>query len=107
MDLTMRYVDQLAEKVASSVSFSKVTNIDDVLNSKVDRTGLNIRVPFCALRCAYCALPGDKYDRTAAQMFLKGVDKELELYSDRLGGPKIERVYISGGTPSLMHRESR
>jgi coproporphyrinogen III oxidase-like Fe-S oxidoreductase len=105
IDLTMRYVDKLADKVASSVSFSKVTENDNVVSTKVDKVGLNIRVPFCALKCAYCAVPGDAYNSMAAKAFLKGVDKELELYSDYLKKPMVERVYISGGTPSLMHRE--
>ena len=105
VDLTAVCVDRLADKVASSVSFSKVTNIDDMINMKVDRAGLNVRVPFCALRCAYCALPGDKYNSMAAQIFLNGVDKELELYSRYLSRPNVDRVYISGGTPSLIHRE--
>jgi oxygen-independent coproporphyrinogen-3 oxidase len=101
----MRFVDRLADKVASSISFSEVTDASSVVDTKVERVGLNVRVPFCALKCAYCAVPGDRYSLEAAQMFLRSVDRELELYAESLGRPKVDRVYVSGGTPSLMHRE--
>lgn len=104
-DLTMRCVDKPADKVASSVSFSEAADAGDVISAKVERTGLNVRVPFCALKCAYCAVPGDRYSSEAAQMFLNSVDREPEICSERLGRPRAERAYISGGIPSPLHRE--
>jgi oxygen-independent coproporphyrinogen III oxidase len=104
-DPTLRFVDKMVDRVNSSVAFKRVTKLEDVLPEKVDRTSLNIRVPFCASRCTYCALPGQVYDQKMAGLFLAGLNEELKLYASYLGKSKVERVYISGGTPSLLHKE--
>ncbi|MGE5379375.1 MAG: radical SAM protein [Candidatus Saccharibacteria bacterium] len=105
LTLTERYVNSLADKVASGIKFERLTRMEDATNSKVEKAGLNIRIPFCALRCAYCALPGQTYDPRAATAFLNGLYVELGIYAESLGGVKIDRVYLSGGTPSLLHKE--
>jgi len=102
---TLRFVDKMVDRVNSSVSFKRVTRLEDVLPEKVERTSLNIRVPFCASRCTYCALPGQAYDEKMAHLFLAGLNEELRLYASYLGRSRVERVYISGGTPSLLHKE--
>ncbi|MGD0817087.1 MAG: radical SAM protein [Methanomassiliicoccales archaeon] len=105
MTLIEHYVDRLADDVASGITFERPQRIDDALVRKVDKAGLNIRIPFCALRCAYCALPGDAFNHKTAQIFIDGLDIELGLYSEYLGKIDINRIYLSGGTPSLLHRE--
>jgi oxygen-independent coproporphyrinogen-3 oxidase len=105
LDLTSRYVNKLAQRVADSVSFEKVTRIEDVIPEGIERTAINVRIPFCAFKCTYCALPGQSYDERQANIFLAAVQEELRLYSAYLHKPKIERLYISGGTPSLMHEK--
>ncbi len=105
LDLTQRYVNKLAQRVADSVSFERVARIEDVVPEGVERTAINVRIPFCAFKCTYCALPGQSYDERQANIFLAAVQEELRLYSDYLHKPKIERLYISGGTPSLMHEK--
>jgi len=104
LDLTMRYVSRLADRVADSVSFERVTRLEDVVPDGMDRAALNIRIPFCAFKCTYCALPGQTYDERQAYVFLAAVREELRQYSSYLKKPRIERVYLSGGTPSLMHK---
>lgn len=104
-DLTTRYVSKLADSVADSISFERVTRIEDAVPDSIDRVALNIRIPFCAFKCTYCALPGQSYDEQQARIFLAAVREELSLYSSYLEKPRIERVYLSGGTPSLMHKE--
>lgn len=103
--LTERYVDNLAKKVASGIKFERLTRMEDALSFKVEKAGLNIRIPFCALRCAYCALPGQSYDPKAALAFLNGLYVELGIYAEYLKDMDIERIYLSGGTPSLLHKE--
>jgi len=103
LDLTARYVNKLACRVADSVSFERVTRIEDVIPDNIQRTAINIRIPFCAFKCTYCALPGQSYDDRQADIFLAAVQEELRLYSSYLSRPRIDRLYISGGTPSLMH----
>jgi len=105
LDLTMRYVNKLADRVADSIAFERVTRIEDVVPDGLDKAALNIRIPFCAFKCTYCALPGQSYDERQANIFLATVQEELRLYSAYLQKPRIERVYLSGGTPSLMHEK--
>ncbi|MDD1769488.1 MAG: radical SAM protein, partial [Methanomassiliicoccales archaeon] len=105
IDLTYRYVDRLADKIAASVEFSRVTRLEDVLPASLERTGLNVRVPFCAAKCSYCAFPGESYKDEYGKAFLDAVNEELGLYSESTEIGKVDRVYISGGTPSLLHRE--
>jgi oxygen-independent coproporphyrinogen-3 oxidase len=105
LDLTQRYVNKLAQRVADSVSFERVGHIEDVIPDDIQRTAINVRIPFCAFKCSYCALPGQSYDERQANIFLAAVQEELRLYSLYLKRPKIERLYISGGTPSLMHEK--
>ncbi|HTY46465.1 MAG TPA: radical SAM protein [Methanomassiliicoccales archaeon] len=105
LDFTYRYVDRLADKIAASVEFSKVTRLEDVLPAKLERTGLNIRVPFCAAKCSYCAFPGESYKDEFGKAFLDAVNEELALYATNVEIKEVDRVYISGGTPSLMHKE--
>jgi oxygen-independent coproporphyrinogen-3 oxidase len=40
-----------------------------------------------------------------AHLFIAGLNEELRQYASYLGQSRVERVYISGGTPSLLHRE--
>ncbi|MEM0448762.1 MAG: radical SAM protein [Methanomassiliicoccales archaeon] len=103
LDLAQRYVDKLSQRVADSVVFEKVKRIEEVLPGRISSTAINVRIPFCAFKCTYCALPGQSYDEGQAQIFLAAVSEELSIYSNYLGRPKVERLYISGGTPSLMH----
>ncbi|MDH7508618.1 MAG: radical SAM protein [Methanomassiliicoccales archaeon] len=93
----------MAEKVASSVSFSFAEQPEEVLPNHIDHAGLNIRVPFCAFRCTYCALPGERFSARSADHFVSALSKEIELYAARYGEAKIERIYLSGGTPSLLY----
>ncbi|MBC7107354.1 MAG: radical SAM protein [Methanomassiliicoccales archaeon] len=103
VDLTFRMIDRMAERVASSVSFSFPGQPEEVLPDHIDHAGLNIRVPFCAFRCTYCALPGERFSAKSADHFVSALNKEIELYAARYERAKIERIYLSGGTPSLLY----
>jgi oxygen-independent coproporphyrinogen-3 oxidase len=64
---------------------------------------LYIHVPFCALKCHYCAFysappKGDQIDR-----YCRALVKELEMAKDFL---KPETIFFGGGTPSLMNIEN-
>lgn len=101
----MRYVERLADRVASGVEFQKVTRLEDVLPASLERTGLNVRVPFCAAKCSYCAFPGESYKDEYGKAFLDAVNEELALYATYVEVKEVDRVYVSGGTPSLLHKE--
>jgi putative oxygen-independent coproporphyrinogen III oxidase len=67
--------------------------------------GLYIHVPFCATRCGYC----DFNTYTAAESgganpdgWLPAVRQELDLAARRLPAPRVDTVFVGGGTPSLL-----
>lgn len=105
--ITLWAVNRLADKVASSVSFSRATDLENMFKTEVKHTALNIRVPFCASRCPFCAFPGELYSNSYAKIFLTGLKEEMKLYSSLISQSRtmVERVYLSGGTPTLLHKE--
>jgi len=105
--LTLKAVNRLADSVASSVAFVRADGSSIPAMGSVGRTALNIRVPFCVARCPFCAFPGELYTNSYAKIFIQGLKDEMRLYSGLLGQKKavVERVYLSGGTPTLLHRE--
>lgn len=67
--------------------------------------GIYIHVPFCATRCGYC----DFNTYTAAELggaspegWLDALRIELELAAATLPGPKVDTIFVGGGTPSLL-----
>ena len=62
-------------------------------------SGIYIHIPFCKKKCNYC----DFYsitDLSYENIFVESLIKEIELTEDVL--PKIETIFIGGGTPSIM-----
>lgn len=105
--LTLAVVDRLADRVSSSVSFNRIDDSFTPSFGKVTKVALNVRIPFCVARCPFCAFPGELYTNSYAKIFLQGLKDEMRLYSDMLGGEgtSVERVYLSGGTPTLLYKE--
>lgn len=64
--------------------------------------GLYIHIPFCAQKCHYCdfnsvVAPDDLINR-----YLKALKNEIRLAADKYSNPKLETIYIGGGTPSIL-----
>jgi putative oxygen-independent coproporphyrinogen III oxidase len=67
--------------------------------------GLYVHVPFCITRCGYC----DFNTYTPAELggvnpdaWLLALGTELGLAAARLGAPRVDTVFVGGGTPSLL-----
>jgi oxygen-independent coproporphyrinogen III oxidase len=63
--------------------------------------GLYVHVPFCRARCSYC----DFYSITDLGDAGRVVDRTLEDAAaslDSLGRPRIDTIYVGGGTPSAL-----
>jgi oxygen-independent coproporphyrinogen III oxidase len=66
--------------------------------------GLYIHVPFCRAKCSYC----DFYSITDLGDAGRVVDRTLEDAAaslDALGRPRIDTIYVGGGTPSALPRQ--
>lgn len=66
--------------------------------------GVYVHIPFCRVRCQFCAFYVRTYQDEAAQAFLEGLDREIHLYGRELGLETIPvtSVYVGGGTPTVL-----
>ncbi|HHY36068.1 MAG TPA: radical SAM family heme chaperone HemW [Firmicutes bacterium] len=69
---------------------------------KVQDIALYIHVPFCRQKCYYCDFVSFPYGQEPVQRYLKGLERELELYSRRLAAKRVKTLYFGGGTPSCL-----
>ncbi|MCO8121870.1 radical SAM family heme chaperone HemW [Stieleria sp. TO1_6] len=61
-----------------------------------------LHVPFCRHRCGYCnfSVIADRDDLVAR--FLSAIDRELALLATDHGPPRIETLFVGGGTPTHL-----
>ncbi len=97
--ITQLIINQTIKKVFGDISF--ITPFE-IKNPKSKAISLNVRIPFCRTQCSYCLFKNYPWYEKLGESYLKAVKKELELYSELLNGVKVESVYFSGGTPTVM-----
>lgn len=67
-----------------------------------------VHIPFCARRCLFCHYPGKLGDQPEEKKkYLTYLEREMDLYMDRLGINKIKprSILIGGGTPTFLPME--
>lgn len=68
--------------------------------------GLYVHIPFCVHKCAYCdfnSYPGldGLYERYVSSLIV-----ELRQRSKQLDCPRVDTIYIGGGTPTVLRPEA-
>ncbi|MCX5773621.1 MAG: radical SAM family heme chaperone HemW [Fusobacteria bacterium] len=63
---------------------------------------LYIHIPFCEKKCPYCDFTAFQGALHEEERYVKALVKEIGLYKKN----RFETVYIGGGTPTLLSRES-
>ena len=72
-----------------------------MLNPKVRPiTSLYVHVPFCAIKCSYCAFYSEAASGELVNRYVAALVRELELVASDL---KPDTVFFGGGTPSLLN----
>ncbi|MGM0645800.1 MAG: radical SAM family heme chaperone HemW [Thermodesulfobacteriota bacterium] len=66
---------------------------------------LYIHFPFCQSKCRYCAFVSGPGSQEAIHDWLRLVCAEARIWGRRRNAPRLETVYIGGGTPSLLSAE--
>jgi len=61
---------------------------------------LYVHVPFCAIKCAYCAFYSEAASGALINRYVAALIRELELVASDL---KPRTVFFGGGTPSLLN----
>jgi len=66
--------------------------------------GVYIHIPFCRVRCQFCAFYVQTFREKKVQAFLDGLDREIHLYGREIGLENIPvtSVYFGGGTPTML-----
>ncbi len=87
-----------------------------LIRSAAPPVALYIHIPFCVSLCPYCdfvvyAGAAARGPNARVEAFLAALRVELDLRADALdrdlpGRPKLETVYLGGGTPSLLPSEA-
>ncbi len=67
-------------------------------------TGLYIHVPFCTMRCHFCAFYLRVFREDKAQRYVAALRSEIRLHAERdtLRARELETVYFGGGTPTTL-----
>ncbi len=63
--------------------------------------GVYVHWPYCARICPYCDFNVYKNHEIDAAAWIAALTRDLELYSKRTSGRKLNSLYFGGGTPSL------
>jgi oxygen-independent coproporphyrinogen III oxidase len=63
--------------------------------------GVYIQVPFCQTRCTYCNFHTGVVSRDRFEPYASAICREIET-SEFADLPKVDTVYLGGGTPSLL-----
>ncbi len=74
----------------------------DISNGKV---GIYIHIPFCRQKCLYCdfcSFSLSSCSKDAIDLYITGLQKEIERNADKYKGRKADTVYFGGGTPTLL-----
>ena len=66
--------------------------------------GLYLHVPFCRDRCTYCSFVTTR-DESLKAAVLERLHRHLEAWGGLLERPKVDTLYLGGGTPSLLTAE--
>lgn len=67
-----------------------------------DHLSIYIHVPFCIKKCVYC----DFYSDTQLSFipeYIRSLEKEMGLRSEKQAGQRVDTLYFGGGTPSVLN----
>lgn len=69
--------------------------------------GLYIHIPFCHLRCHFCAFYLHLHSEQAVTRFLRSLELELACYGQQaaLQSRQFQTIYFGGGTPTTLRAE--
>ena len=84
---------------------TRVTDFKKTLGRiPLEGLGVYVHVPFCRVRCRFCAFYMQRPGADRVQAFMDGVAHELHLYAHALGLRRIpvQTIYFGGGTPTTL-----
>lgn len=67
--------------------------------------GLYLHVPFCVRKCPYCDFNTYAGQESLYEAFSRALAQEIREVGERLGRPRLQTVFIGGGTPTVLSSE--
>ena len=64
--------------------------------------GLYVHVPFCVSKCAYCDFASYAGREADIPRYVDAVVREITRRGAETGHPKVNTIFLGGGTPSLL-----
>ena len=64
--------------------------------------GLYVHVPFCKTKCPYCDFNTYQGIETLTGAYIDAVTEEIALWGRVLQSPRVNTVFLGGGTPSYL-----
>ena len=70
------------------------------------RRAVYIHIPFCQTICTFCPFQRERYKGPAElNEYVEALLREFVLKNQYIGRPRVEAIFIDGGTPSLLTPE--
>lgn len=63
---------------------------------------LYIHIPFCESKCKYCDFTSFRGNEETIEEYIMALNRELEIYSEKIKDEKIRTIFFGGGTPSSI-----
>ena len=84
-------------------NYENLKIVNKVISNSKPRS-LYIGIPFCNFKCNYCVYSiNDKYNKNIIDNYLNLLKKNFDLFIKmNVDFSNIERIYIGGGTPSVL-----
>ncbi len=112
-DIIERYLDgpsDIAGGIRRGIRVNGVSHEDyactlqDVGARVEDSLALHIHLPFCPVRCHYCACNTNvTHDAGKIDGYLDTLEREMDLVIERLGkGRQVRQLHLGGGTPNYL-----
>lgn len=72
------------------------------MNLEYSRISLYIHIPFCSSKCNYCDFYSETKGFDRLPIVVSEIINQLKNRYKLFGSPKVETVFIGGGTPSIL-----
>ncbi len=78
------------------------TTASETGRSLKDGMALYLHIPFCETKCPYCDFNTYAGINHLIPLYLEALGNELCTWANTLGHPRINTVFLGGGTPSML-----
>ncbi|SFB24575.1 oxygen-independent coproporphyrinogen-3 oxidase [Acetitomaculum ruminis DSM 5522] len=70
--------------------------------SKNNKSGIYIHIPFCVKKCNYCDFLSCPSDTQTIKDYINALSKEIRIKAECFKDKEIDTIFIGGGTPSIL-----